>query len=72
MLAREQLTFELGTLLKDHDAKIKHQTLRIIWIYNFLSGFFFFLNGDIPHCHSKKLQSKVLYLKKNFNLKIKV
>ena len=30
---------ELSTLLKDHDAKIMHQTFRIIRIYNFLSTF---------------------------------
>ena len=31
--------FELGTLVKDHDASIMHQTKRIIRILNYLSTF---------------------------------
>ena len=36
------LEFELGTLLKDHDAKIMHHTYGIMRIYNFLSTFISF------------------------------
>ena len=40
-------------------------------IYNSLSTFFL-LNSDTPHCHSKRLQSKELYLKRKYFWRLKV